>query len=211
MAAEEMLHELYNQILTCADKSKELATVEKLMAAIKTNDTTKQLGASMIPKIIKLYSDKMEEGMDLMFDLCEDDHDEVRKKAILNLPVLCENKESCAKIASILGQLLMSGRARDGSTQPHHVLFVYACGGAIHKDSFNSILMLNIWTTEEGAERALVKSALHRLLSMDICKSLISLLGHLKANESVKDEVEFQATVFAFLEEAVRAAEAGLG
>lgn len=111
MAAEETLHELYTQITTCADKSKELATVEKLMEAVKASSTTKQLGASMIPKVVKLYSSKMEEGMDLMFDLCEDDHDEVRKKAILNLPVLCENKENCAKIASILGQLLMSGRA----------------------------------------------------------------------------------------------------
>ena len=60
--------------------------------------------------------------------------------------------------------------------------------------------------TDEDAEKALVKSALHRLLNTDICKSLISLLGHLKANESTKDEIEFQATVFSFLEEAVRIA-----
>lgn len=59
-------------------------------------------------------------------------------------------------------------------------------------------------TTDDEAEKALVKSALHRLLGMDVCKSLISLLGHLKTNESVKDEVEFQTTVFSFLEEAVR-------
>lgn len=103
--------------LSAKDKPKDEADFRGILAAAVGSTKEKELAAQFIPRFFKLFPNLSAEGINAQLDLCEDDDLGIRIQAIRGLPYLCKDmREHLAKIADVLGQLLVADNPQEQAT-----------------------------------------------------------------------------------------------
>ncbi|CAA7028718.1 unnamed protein product [Microthlaspi erraticum] len=103
----EKLYEFDEHLSESTDKSKNVEDYKGIIELSNTSNKTKQLGAQLIPRYFKFFSDLATEAFDAFLDIIEEVDVAVRVQAIRGLPLFCKDTpEFLSKIIDVLVQCL---------------------------------------------------------------------------------------------------------